>query len=66
MDKSEIYKHYFNEFKKAAGVPWGGFPNEKIEKEYWDALQTCINTGVPLSKKQRKYLGLDLSGDVIV
>jgi len=45
---------YADMFGEQIGIPWEGFPERDIELAYWDTLQECIETGVPITDDQRK------------
>ena len=64
MDIIAIMGAYYDKFGYNPGIPWNGFPDEETEKEYWETLQKCIDTGIPLTKKQldRFHPPFDLSG----
>jgi len=55
MNWRDITSIYREKFKESAGVPFDGFPNEEIEKEYLQTLQNCIEIGKPMTLTQRKY-----------
>lgn len=45
---------YNKKFNESAGCPFDGFPDDKTEREYFEMLQICVETGKPLTPEQRK------------
>ena len=66
MNTNELLMAYRIKFKRSAGLPFHGFRDQKKAKEYWDTIQKCLDTGVPLTQEQRFDFGIDVTGDVIV
>jgi len=65
MDTKDIDMIYFEIFKVSPGYPWEGFPDKETATEYYNALQKCVDTGIPLTEEQRKYYGLILPPDKV-
>ena len=52
MDEgNKLLFDYYEKFGKPAGIPIHGFSNDEIAREFVTKLKSCIESGVPLSKK---------------
>jgi hypothetical protein len=54
MNWRELTNAYYERFEESVGVPFGGFPDEKTEREYLETLEQCLELGKPLTQEQRK------------